>query len=85
MNLGLASNLWQKFVKGFYWSASEVASRALITKAFYKCVRVCIDGEIHREHNCVFILIVSVARRVAPILLEPVAHPYNHGRKILTG
>src|SRR5215472_8642104 len=52
---------------------------------FYKCFRVCTDGEIHREHNCVFILIVSITRRLAPIFLKPVAHPYNRSRKILTG
>ena len=45
------------------------SSCGLIAKAFYKCLGLRIDGKIHSEHNCVFILIVSIARRLAPISL----------------
>jgi hypothetical protein len=57
----------------------------LTIKALSKCVRLRIDGEVHRHHNRVFILIVSVPCGLAPMFLEPFSHRNNRGRKILAG
>jgi hypothetical protein len=58
---------------------------ALTTKTFCKRLRLRTDCEVHRHNNRVFVLIVSVARGLAPISFEPFAHRNNCGRKILTG